>query len=85
MGCEIEAVSIGWFVAIWVGVLVAAIFSKSLICNLGLIFASVLGYSIALGLTGEGIDDGIRYGLAVVFLCVVGFSIMQILTRVERI
>lgn len=83
--CGGELGSVGWFIVLWGGVLVLAIFSKSLIMNIGVIFASVFGFYLSLGLTGEGINEGLRYGIGIVFLLVGGFSVFQILTRVQRI
>ena len=83
--CGGDVSSITWFIVLWAGILVIAIFSKSLIMNIGLIFASVFGYYLSFGLTGEGLSESLKYGIAVMFLCVVGFSIFQILTRVKRI
>ena len=81
--CVMEIVS-NWYVVLLVGVLIGAVFSKSLIMNLGLIFVCVLGMTLAMEL-GEGVSDVLRYGLMVLYVCLLGFGCVQIATRVERI
>ena len=81
MECGIELN--GWFTLLFVGVLIAAVFSKSLILNLALIFVSVLGWVLAMELAD--VSDMIMYGLVVLFVSVMGFAVIQIGTRIERI
>jgi hypothetical protein len=81
---EAAAVALnGWYILLWVGLLIASIFSRSLIVNMALIFGCILGYSLALELAD--VNDVIRYGLVVMFLCVVGFAIFQIFYKVKRL
>lgn len=70
-----------WFIAIWLLVLVVAIFSRSMIANIALMFACILGYQQALAMDTA---DVVRWGIAGIFVCAIAFSGLQVLTKVDK-
>lgn len=71
----------GWFAVLLVVLVVVAILTKSFLANLALIFACVLGVNFGMRLADVGND--IRYAVVVMMFCLIGFAIIQLLTRVE--
>ena len=82
--CESEVVSCGlsnWFLALWLGVLVLAIVSRSLIMCVGLVIVSVMGGAIAVGM--EDTSPTVMYFLVGMFYATAGFAGIQIVTKVR--
>jgi len=71
-----------WFIALWLIVLAVAIFSRSMIANLALIFVCVLGFKQALGLPDA---DVVRWGVAGMYACGIGFAGIELLVKVDKI
>ena len=81
-----EGVSVGlsnWFLALWLGVLVLAVMSRSLVMCLALVIVSVMGGAMALGM--ENVSGTVMGLLAVMFYGTAGFAGLQVVTKVERI
>lgn len=78
-----QTISVTWFILLFVLMLMVAIFSKSLLCNLGFIICCVLGIYFALRLNDA--SSLVQYGFVTVFCLFIGFSFQQMLTKVERI
>jgi hypothetical protein len=72
-----------WFILIFLGVIALAVFAKSLIAYIGLIFGCVLGFALAMRLSTIT-DDVIKYLIAAVMMILAGFAIVQILTKVKH-
>jgi hypothetical protein len=70
-----------WFIAIWLLVLGVAVFSKSMIANIALILACVLGFQLAVDMATA---DTIRWGVAAIFVCGIGFAGLQLVTKVDK-
>jgi hypothetical protein len=78
-----ELSSFTWFIVLWAVILVLSILSRSMVANLCLIFCCVLGYALALELTG--ITENVRYGIIAVFLMIAGFATIQIALGVKKV
>lgn len=72
-----------WFILIWIAIGVLAYFSKSLIGNVIWILASILG--IFLAFSSAELSIAVEASLTGLFVAVIGFAIIQIATKVERI
>ena len=72
-----------WFIVIWVGVLVIAVVSRSLLANIGLIMVSVAGAVLCQDI--EGITETIRYYVIAAFLGVSLFGMLQIVFKVRQL
>ena len=71
-----------WFVLLFVGGLVAAVFTRSLLLNLAVVLVSVLGINLARNLDAS---DTVVYGLIVMFVLVIVFCLMQLLRKVDKV
>lgn len=75
--------TVGWFLLLWVLVLVVSIISKSLLANIALTIVSVLGVDFARHLAGT--TETVRNTLAAVFILCIALAVFQMLFKVERI
>lgn len=71
-----------WYIALLVGLLVGAIVTRSAIVNLALIFAAILGTVLLPNLDAS---TTVITGLTAVFLTLAGFSLVQLLTKVQHL
>ena len=71
-----------WYLILWVIVLLLAVFTKSLVASLAMLFVWGLGYYLALGLEEYEL---IRVGIAGMFVLGMGFTAMEMVTKVDRI
>jgi hypothetical protein len=72
-----------WFVLIWIAFGVLAYFSKSLLGNLAWIIVNIIG--IFLVFSSAELSITIQASLTGLFIIVIGFAVIQCLTKVERI
>ena len=71
-----------WFILMFAAALIAAIFTKSLLMNLGVTILCILGISLTRNLEANGT---VVQGLIVMFILVIVYCLIQMLWRVERI
>ena len=81
-GEGVEAMPL-WFMILWIAVGVLAYFSKSVVAYVGWILTG--GVGIYLASMAETLYIATKAGLIGLFVVVIGFAIIQILTKVERI
>lgn len=72
-----------WFILIWIAIGVLAYFSKTLIGNVAWIVASIAGIIMANSSMEMSVD--MRVGLTATLVVVIGFAIVQIVTRVKHL
>lgn len=70
-----------WYLILWVLVLVLAIFTKSLVASLAMLFVWALGIYFATNL--ETVEV-IRLGIMGVFVLGMGYSTMEMVVKVDK-
>lgn len=78
-----QVISVNWYIALFCIALVVAIISKSMLANVTFIMVCALGIFFAFRL--DGASDTIQLSFVAVFLAFIGFSLQQLLTRVENL
>lgn len=71
-----------WFLVLFFVVLLVAVFSKSILAYFALIGMCVLGWHFSMNMSYT-VD--IRYGVGIIFMCCIAFSVFQMLFRAEHI
>lgn len=84
--CEGGEVLIGlpiWFVLLWVGGLLLAVVTRSLLLSVGMIMLSAMGTQYCVGI--EGVSDVIRYGMVGMMVLVCGYFGLVIVFQVRSL
>lgn len=71
-----------WFLVLFFVVMVVAVLSKSYLASFALIGMCVLGWHYSMNMS---VSLDIRYGVGIIFLCGIGYSVFQMLFRAEHI
>lgn len=72
-----------WFIALWLGAVVLAIFSRSLLLIVGLLFLSVIAGIWVQDLSN--VSEIVRYSLMAGFYSMAGFAVFQLMYKVRTI
>jgi len=73
--------AVPWYPVLLCMVLIIAIFSRSMLANIGLIIVAILGVDFGYRLSGVG--STLSMAMVVSMFCLIGFAIFQMLSRVE--
>lgn len=70
-----------WYIGLWVLVLVLAIFTRSLVAQLAMLFVWALGVYYASGVVAT---ETIRLGIVGVFALGMGFTAIEMVAKVDK-
>jgi len=70
-----------WYLILWVLVLVLAIFSRSLVAQIAMLFVWALGIYYAQNL---GVSPMVQTGISAVFVCGMGYTAMEMAVKSDK-